>query len=298
MNKTLQTVSIFFIAEIIIGRFLSGIVPIFIKLTSANTYEIGLFRLAIAAFIVFIFLVAQKKSLKYTKTNIGYCLAMGLSFGLHWLFYFLSIKISTVTIATIGVASYGIFLMVIGNIFFYEKITKREICALIIAIVGSLIIIPKYDFSNSITIGFLLGLLNAFLFAITAAVQKHAAKHVNFETRIFSQYAFALLVFLPFSFETQWQLQNSDWIYLIILAIFCTLIAHTLWIRAVEKLSLKTAGVIYYLSTFFGIATGILILKDPISYKTVLGGSMIIISSIMATMKKHPPKSELKSIES
>lgn len=269
MRKNISNFSVLFILEVIIGRFFSGITPIFIKLTTANTYEIGIARLVITATSFLAIALALKRHIKFTKKNLLICLAIGLSFGLHWLLYFFSIKLSNVTIASIGVASYGVFLLITGNLFFHEKITKREIMALAMALIGSILVIPQYDFHNNLTLGFILGLINAFMFTITGSIHKHMASKINFETRIFSQYSFALLVFIPFIGDTSWNLQGIDWVYLVILAIFCTLITHTLWMREIEKMDLKTAGTVYYLSTIFSIIGGIIILKDPVSWKSL-----------------------------
>lgn len=282
-----------FAAEIILGRFLNGIVPIFVKLTQANPFEIGIFRLVAATVLFFIFIHLKKKIIKFTRKNIRISILTGICFGLHWLTYFSSIKISSVTIATIGLASYGIFLMILGTIFFGEKISKKEIIALAIAIIGSIIIIPDYHFGNSITIGFLIALLSSLCFAITGALQKYSAKTTDSQTRVFSQYFFAIPIFLPFMGQTHWQLREIDWIYLAGLAIFGTLIAHTLWIKAVEKLDLKTAGIVYYLTTLFAIAGGIIVLHDTISLRTIVGGGMIIIASIMATILRKTKKVEV-----
>lgn len=283
--------------EILISRISSGIVPVLIKLTTANAFQIGFVRLTIAWIGFFLITKFKKTKIQFTKKTLLPCLAIGLFFGLHWTFYFLSIKLSTVTIATIGVSSYGIFLTLIGNIFFKEKISKTEIIALIISITGCLVIIPSYDFSNAITIGFLLGLLNAFFFAVTGALQKHYSKKIPAPTRIFSQYFFAFFLFIPPNLGKTWEINHIDWIYLIILGILGTLISHTLWISTVEKLSLKTSATVYYLSTFFSIAAGILILKDPISLKTLLGGTMIIAASIIVLIKQKPPKETLQNSE-
>ncbi len=285
------------ILEILISRLSSGIVPVLIKLTNANAFQIGFVRLTIAWIGFLLITKFQKTKIKFTKKNILPCLAIGLFFGLHWIFYFLSIKLSTVTIATIGVSSYGIFLTLIGNIFFKEKITKTEIIALIVSITGCLIIIPSYNFSNAITIGFLLGLLNALFFAITGALQKHYSKKIPANTRIFSQYFFAFFLFIPPNLGGTWQITHIDWIYLVILGVLGTLVSHTLWISTVEKLNLKTSATVYYLSTFFSIAAGVIILKDPISLKTFIGGTMIIAASIIVLLKQKPPKEVIKSTE-
>src|SRR3989338_1179027 len=153
----------FFIAEIILGRLLSGIVPILIKLTSANQFEIGIFRLVLASGTLFLILALIKKLPQFTKQNILLSIVTGACFGLHWLTSFISIKISSVTIAMIGSTSYGIFLMILGYIFFGETISKKEIGALILAIIGSIITIPSFSLENSITTGLLVGLLSSLL---------------------------------------------------------------------------------------------------------------------------------------
>lgn len=64
-------------------------------------------------------------------------LAVELAFGIHWLLFFLSIKIGSAAIGTIGFSTYGLFLIVLGWLLGCGTVTRIDLVGLLLACVGT-----------------------------------------------------------------------------------------------------------------------------------------------------------------
>lgn len=269
-----------------ISLFLLGTIPSLVRLTAANPVEIGLSRIVLASvsFLIFVKLTGRRISL--TRKNAWQCVLIGLCFGTHWLLYFQSIKVAGVVIAALGLATYGVFMLLMGHLVFKEKVGPRDFLALAFTLLGCALLLPQFQWQSQSFKGLVLGLANAFFFSVTMILQKKFSSTITIETRTLSQYVFALPVFLLLWPKAQWQLSARDGLVLLVLGLGCTAVAHSLWIFTIEKISAKTSGIIYYLSTFFALIIGAIGLGELPSLRQIVGGCLIVLSSILATVPK------------
>lgn len=221
-------------------------VPVFIKFTSATPLTIGLFRLTVATALIVLFLRPAIGLDQFKKRTILPLMLMGLLFSIHWITYFLSIKKATASIGLLGMSTYGIHLIFLGWIVRKNKPSLFDFVALLLAIIGTYLIIPEFSFSNNITFGIVLGIFSGFCFAALPVLHQQY-QFIPERLRIFGQFFFALLVFTFFIPLTNWELTSVDWWSLLYLAIPGTFIAHTLWVRVTTKLSTTTSSLIFYL---------------------------------------------------
>jgi drug/metabolite transporter (DMT)-like permease len=284
-------------ANSLIALFFLGCIPTLIKLTHADIVTIGLARLLLAVVLYWVYTQIAGKKIRYTKENIIPCLSIGVCFGFHWLCYFLSIRLSTVAVAAFCMATNGIFMLFLSRFFFQEHLSITDVFALLLTLLGSFLVMPPFVLGSQMLLGFGIGMLNALLFAITALLQKKYAASIPNQTRTFSQYAFALPIFLFLLPRTNWQLATQDWVILAVLGILCTFIAHTLWIKSIESLPAKTTAILYYLSTVFAVIFAAVFLGEMPSLRVLMGGVLIIGGSVLALRVKKEMPVELVSLE-
>lgn len=131
-------------------------------------------------------------------------------------------------------------------------------------------------------------------YAILPFVQQRH-QHIDSMTRAFGQYAFAMLVFLIFTSETNWDLTQVDWIYLAILGVICTVVAHTLWLRATTMLPPTNSSLIFYLGSPIAMVTSYIFLNEEMSSNKVLGACLIISANVFGVLmrKKTTPSPSL-----
>ncbi len=275
--------------EGLIAVLLFGITPVFIKEVSANAFTIGIVRLIIGTTFLYSIVRASKLKKLSKKDWIG-LLYIGLLFGAHWVTYFISVKLSTPSIAILSVSSFGLHMIYLNWIINGQKPAVADLIAVAVALFGIYLIVPEFNLENDLTAGILIGLVSAFFFAILPFVQrKH--QHIDSMTRAFGQYAFALVVFLAFTTESNWDLTQQDWLFLGILGVVCTVGAHTLWLRASTMLPPTTTSLIFYLGTPVAMITSYIFLNEEMNTSKVLGAALIVSANVFSAYKKRFKKS-------
>ena len=271
--------------EGLIAVFLFGITPVFIKEVTANAITIGLVRLTIGVF--FLFGIVRMKGLKKLSSRDWRGLVlMGVLFGAHWVTYFISVKLSTPSMAILSVSSFGIHMIYLNWWINGSRPFLKDVLAVLMAVGGIFLIVPEFSLENDLTSGILVGLVSAFFFALLPFVQrKH--QHIDSMTRAFGQYAFAMIVFVALVTESNWDLTRQDWIYLVILGLLCTVGAHTLWLRASTMLEPTTTSLIFYLGTPVAMITSYLFLNEEMNTSKLLGAGMIISANVFTVLKKR-----------
>lgn len=261
-----------------------GSVPSVIKIIPTNPIVIGIVRLVIAGVILLFFSRAHAELRNLGQRDWFYFVALGVCFGIHWLTYFYSIRISTPSIAAIGLSSYGVHLVLLSRFYYGSRIGLMQLISIGLAITGSLCLVPKFDLNNQIAQGLILGFLSSFAFALLPILHK-ASQHVSSRTRTLAQFAFALPVFLPFLDRANVEIAASDWLWLIYLAVVATALAHFMWVRVSTELSTSLTGVLYYLWVPAAMTFSALLTGEIVNTRLILGGGLVIAGSILGV--KH-----------
>lgn len=266
--------------DAVIALALFGCIPVVVKYVSANAYTIGIFRLSVAT-LALAAAAAWKRQLRRVPGRDLLALAViGTLFFAHWLTYFLSIKISSASIAAIGLSTYGVDLMILGALAGHGRIRPGEIAAVVLAIAGAVIVVPDYRATGSAALGMLLALASALFYATLPVLHQRYA-HLPHSIRTLGQFGFALLLFLFFLPKANWNLSSRDWAGLVFLAVAATLIAHSLWVRVTTTLSPSLASVIYYGNVPFAVVLGVIVLHEPVTWRTIGGALLIVAGSVI-----------------
>ena len=267
--------------EGVLAAILFGSTPVFIKKVTANAITIGLIRLSIATVCMYFLFIGIKKLKALEKKDWKALMLIGLVFGIHWVSYFWAVKISTPSIAILGLTCFGIYLILLGWIFQGKKPSWLEWFTVLMAVGGNLLIVPEFSLRNDINVGLGSGLFFAMLHFLQ---QKNA--HILSYTRAFGQYGFGLVFFGLFSFQADFNLPETDWYYLIVLALVCTVGAHTLWLRATTHLPNAATSVIYYLSIPVAMMVSFFFLDEPMPANKIIGASLIILANLLGISKQ------------
>ena len=265
------------IFEGLLAIIIFAFVPLAIKFTAATPMTICLFRLAIAVSAL-AFIWRKKihfKSFYFTHANSYKLWLIGAVFFFHWVAYAYAVKLGGPSIGVLGLSTYGMQLVIAGVFFLGHRITKKDLFCLALSMIGILMIIPSWDFKNDSTRGAILSIISATCFAFLPIVHRKS-EEFNLETRIFAQFFGAFMGFVLFIGETSWKLKGVDWGALIFLAIFGTLIAHSLWARVSSKAKPIHSGLAYYAIAPLTIFFSHLLLGESFT-RLQLGGAFVVI---------------------
>lgn len=261
--------------EALVAIQLLAFVPVGVKFVSANPFTIGFARLAVATLCLALFLFANLNFSKLRLRDWGSLALIGLCFGLHWISYFYSIKLSSASVGCISLSTYGIHLVILGWFIQRTPVHVSDIFAIALAFIGTIIIVPEFSLDNSVTLGILIGVLSGLVYACCPILHQRN-QHIPSSIRALGQFSFALILFLFFIPQMKWDFPPLDWGWLLFLGFVSTFVAHTLWVRSSTSLSTVTTSIISYLYVPLAVLLSFLILGEVITVKMAGGAALII----------------------
>lgn len=268
-----------------IALTLFGCIPVVVRSISANAFTIGIFRLTIATLGLGAMMAFRRQLRRVPPRDLARLAVIGFLFFAHWLTLFLGIKASSASIGAIGLSTYGAHLLILGALFGGARVRASDVVAVLIAILGALLVVPKFDLGNDVALGMLLSSASALLYASLPLLHQRWS-HIANSTRALGQFAFALAFFLLFVGKADWTLTGRDWGGLLFLAVGVTLIGHSLWVRVTTRLSSPATSILYYANIPIAIALSALLLGERLTIRSAIGAMLIIGAGVLGLSRR------------
>lgn len=261
-------------------------VPVLVKSTDANAFSVGIARLGIAVLAFMPLVLLRGHLLRLNGQQWRQLLVIGLVFGLHWLTYFLSIKLATAAIAALTILTYSVQYLVLAYLFNGERVAAVEWLAIGVCFAGCLVVSPEFSLENDVSLGIAVGLFSALLYAAMPLLHQRAAAIGTLE-RTWGQFFFALLVFLPLLGQANWDLDQTDWYQLLVLGLLCTVVSHGLWVKASTELPAIYSSMIYYLYLPGALIGSALFLGEAMTPMKIVGCTLVFGSSAALSLYRY-----------
>jgi drug/metabolite transporter (DMT)-like permease len=267
-----------------IAVFLWGFTGILGRLITLNEGWLVWWRMFITALALWIYFFFSKQIQKISLRDFLKIASIGTILSLHWLLFYGSIKYSNVSIALTCLATTGLLSAIIEPLFFRKRINSTEILLGTFALVGIIIIY----FSNlQFSIGIYIGLLSSLATVIVSVLNKKIVS--GYTPQIITLYQLTggflgLTLLMPLynlllNSNIQYP-QKLDWLWLIILAVFCTVFTFFLYIRALRQLSAFTINLTLTLEPVYGIILAFAVFSENkyLSKYFYIGFALILIA--------------------
>ena len=264
-----------------------SIVPVLIKWIRANEITIGITRLAIATLGIGLILFFKNRRIQLTQKQFRWLVLLGLVFAIHWYAYFLSIRLTDASLAAIGVSTFGVHLLLLSVIFNNEKFNRIDVFAVLLCVTGIIIAAPSFQIEQQKWLGFIISVASGFLYACLPLINRQVAE-VPTQTRAFAQFGFALIFFMLFVPYANFDLEVETWQGLLVLGVFSTLIAHTLWIKASTELPANLTAVVYYGYLPLSLVLSYFLLNESMNSAKLVGAGLIILANLLAIFFHKP----------
>ena len=288
-----------------ISVFLFGFTAILGDLIDVNFISIvwwrSFFTALVLIFVVKIGVLAKALPFKVILKHslIGFILAV------HWLFFYGSIKISNPTMALIALASTSLITAILEPFIIKQSKWKT------IDIVLGVLVIPGfylifYNADQMQQTGLWIGLIAALLGSFFSILNKkwlvigHELKLTFIQITAVLLTITVFLILFSSSFDVPFEmLHGIDWFYMAIFAVFCTVIAYYLYLKAMNHINAFDVSIAFNMEPIYGIVMAALILHDHknLSYLVYIG--MIFISLIVflnTYLKYRIAKQKIKNI--
>ena len=270
--------------EVHLAVLLQGLAGLFARFVEAPALVLVVGRTVFAAAIIFLIAVITKNSLRTHNRRDQLLLAVsGALLALHWLSFFISIKVSSVAIGLLTYASFPLFVTFLEPIFFAERLRLPDVVFAVAVALGLALVVPRFDLGDRTTVGVLWGILSGFTFAVLSLFNRGFVRRYQPMTVVFHQTLFAALVLLPFTYRLEAVPSGRDILLLVVLGVVCTALAHGMFIRALRVIKASLAGVVAAMEPVYGISLAVVLLGEVPTSRTLMGGSIILATTVLAT---------------
>ena len=171
--------------------------------------------------------------------------------------------------------------------FFKEHLRRFDILTAVTVVLGLTLVIPSFDFRNNITQGAFWGTVSGFTFAVISILNRKYVGTYSPELITCYQNWMATLALLPFLFFINFSIQPMDILLLAVLGVFCTALAHVLFVKSLIHIKTQLASITACLEPVYGILFAFALLGEIPALRTILGGGIILGTIAMASINRH-----------
>lgn len=264
-----------------------GFTGILGALISISAVNLVWYRVLIASVALLIYFKLKGKTLKVTRNQLIQYIATGGLVGLHWLLFFQSIKVSTVSVTLVCLSSLTLFTSILEPIIKKQRMAPIDLISGVIIIIGIGLI---FTFESTYLLGIILGLSCALLASFFSIVNSNLVKKNDATTISFYEMAGAffwisLYILLFEKIDNSFILDKADFVYLMFLGTVCTAAAYVAGVAVMTELSAFKVALVTNLEPIYGIVLAWIFFgqKEIMSWGFYLGAGIIL-----GTIFLHP----------
>ena len=257
-----------------LGRYIDLSVPVIIFL-----------RAFIGGSFLYIFCKWKKLSFKINVKDYKTIFFSGVLMGMHWITYFISLKLSSVAIGMLSVFTYPIITSFLEPIMLNSKFKKSNLLLGLMVLIGIYFLAPEISMKNDqfIAVGF--GVFSALCYSIRNIYMK--AKSSEYEGSILMVYQLIIVSVLlsPVFYFYDVNGLGASLPAILILALLTTAIGHTLFVYSFRNFSISAASIISGVQPIYGIIIGMIVLGEYPGVRTIIGGSVILGTVLIESVR-------------
>ena len=268
-----------------IGALLFGLTGVFGKLAAASASVIVFGRAGFAVIALACFAAVSRRSPWHalTRRDVRSLLVSGLLLAGHWVSFFIAVKVAGVAIATLGFASFPAFTVLLEGLIFRERIRLNEIILVVLVSVGLILVTPTFDLASQATEGLLWAIASGLTFSLLSLNNRANAGRVPAVQAAMWQNAVVALCLLPFAAPQISSVRPLDWVWIGLLGVLCTGVAHSLFVASLAVIKARTAAVVFALEPVYGITLAWLLFHETPTLRMLLGGALIIVAIVASS---------------
>ena len=267
---------------------LLGGTALFSQLIKLPALDITLGR-SIPAFIFLLVLVyakGQKFALNSAK-DYFIAIVLGIIMAVHWVTYFMSMQYASVSVGLIALFTFPVITVLLEPFFERLKLEWQDLLSACVVLFGIYLIVPSTSLKDEVTVGVLIGIFSAFLYAIRNLVHRKYFSHYSGAKAM----AWQILIICPclvwFASDQLVSMDISTALMLVLLGTIFTALPHAMIAAALTHLRAKTFSLVACMQPFYGVLFAVLILHEQPNWQTLLGGILVISAAFYETIKTH-----------
>jgi drug/metabolite transporter (DMT)-like permease len=257
-----------------LGRYIELPVPMIIFL-----------RAAIGGVFLYLFCKWRKMSFTIQTKDRKTIFFSGVLMGLHWITYFIALKLSSVAIGMLSVFTYPIITTFLEPIMLGSKFKKSNLLLGLMVLVGIYFLAPEISLENDQFKAIVFGVFSALCYSIRNIYMK--SKAAEYEGSILMVYQLIIVTVLlsPIFIVYDTTGLESSLPAVLILALLTTATGHTLFIYSFRNFTISAASIISGVQPVYGIVIGMIVLSEYPALNTVFGGILILGTVVIESIR-------------
>lgn len=283
-----------------IGALFFGLTGVFGKLASATPSIIVFGRAVFAVLALAAFTALSRQGWMRLQRQDWRRLALGgILLAGHWVSFFIAVKVAGVAIATLGFASFPAFTIMLEGLLFRERIRANEMLLVLLVSVGLVLVTPDFNLASEATGGLLWALFSGLLFSLLSLINRASSGRIPAVQAALCQNAVVALCLLPLAAPGIGEVPALDWLWIGLLGVFCTGVAHSLFVASLAVIKARTAAVVFAMEPVYGIAMAWVIFAETPTPRMFMGGVLIILAIVVSSrLSTGSQGKKLKTAES
>ena len=264
---------------------LAGATGIFGRLISLNEGLLVWYRMLLAGLLFALLSAVRRRFPRIGWKEVFKIGGIGILLGLHWVFFYGSIKASNISIGVVCFSLVSFFTAFLEPWINRHRISVKEVLFSLLTLLGIALI---FHLDTRYRQGILLGITSSVLAALFTITNKKVAAGHDASTMLLYEIPFYLRYF---PVETIFP-DVSDLIYLILLASVCTIGLYLLQIQVLKVVSAFTVNLTYNLEPVYSIILAMLFFHEAreLNGAFYIGLGLIVLSVLLQTFAVFLPR--------
>jgi len=273
------------------GVFSVSTSAVLVKLAEAPAGVIAFYRLFFS--VLLMLPVVLTRNLKdiggFSLKDLFLSAVSGIFLAFHFILWFESLNYTSVASFTVLVTLQPLFSFAGTYLLYKERITFRTIVSGMVAIFGSILISwGDFNISGEALFGDVLALIACALITGYLLFGQSVRKRVSLFPYTFVVYSISsvtLWIYVWANGQSFYPYRPQDWIYFLLLAVFPTLLGHTLFNWSLKWVSTNVISMAILFEPVGAALLAFFILGETLKWTQIIGG-LIVLSGLFLFSKK------------
>lgn len=256
-----------------------------------TAYTTLFFRFGIAAVMLAVMMIVQRRSFALTRRELLTLLPLGILMGTSSATLYISFNHMDVGIASTLLFVYPVMVAVIMAAFFREKVTAATVISILLSLAGISLLNKSGDGSSLSVLGVTLVMLSSLSYAIYIVVVNKSNLRLSSVKLTFYVLLFGLIPILGVTFATGGTLQMlvtpRQWIYATQLALMPTVLSLVLMVVAVHDIGSTPTAILGAIEPITAVAIGVVCFDEAFTPRLAAGIVLILTAVLLIIGGKH-----------
>jgi len=212
---------------------------------------------------------------------------LGLLLALGWVFLFQAMKLIPIGNAVLLNYTAPVFVALLAPIILKERIRRTTLYALVLSVAGILLISSTQDFQvrDLSLLGVVSALFAGFVYALFVIYAKKTLTNLSGYSVALYSYSFSCVFLVPSLIQVNLSINLNSWLLLLLLGVFNTAFAVTLYLKGLRLIKAQEAAVLTYIEPASAVVFGYLLLTQQPTLTMIAGGLLILSAGYVVALK-------------